>query len=263
MVPLQVIIDDEAFSEGSDVSPQLVLVALVSGRKVSTSQPGPEALLVAAQEAARKGAEHLVFVSLSGAISGTAQAMEAAAARAELPVTVVDSRTVALASGFAALSAAAVAREGGSADDVVAEAQRASRDSLCVFTVDSLDYLRRGGRIGPAVAAVGRALGVKPELGMVEGQVASMARHRSTATARRAMLDRLAAKAGTMRCPMMGIMTMPGDDALAQEARAALATRGDWPVVDASLSAALAAHGGPGTLAVVAVDAHPSVAASL
>lgn len=263
VAPLQVIIDDETFVEGDDVSPLAVVVALVAGRKVSTSQPGPQALLDIAAWAKADGAESLVFVPLSGKISGTAQAMESVAERAPLPVSVVDSRTVGLAAGLAALSARAVAAAGGAYLDVVAEAERASRSSLCLFTPDTLEYLRRGGRVSPAVAAVGRALGVKPELGIVDGEVASIARHRSSAKARADVLNRIASRAATMRHPVIGIMTMPGDTGLVTDARQILSTRGDWPVIEAGLSAALAAHAGPGTLAAAVVDVHPDVAARL
>ncbi len=263
VAPLQVIIDDETFIEGDELSPQVVVDSLVAGRKVSTSQPSPQALLDVAEWAKADGAQSLVFVSLSSKISGTAETMEAVAERAPLPVTVVDTATVALASGLAALSASAVAAADGAYDDVVAEAKRASRSSMCLFTPDTLEYLRRGGRVGPAVAAVGRALGVKPELGIVDGEVAPIARHRSSAKAHAAMLGRIAARAATMRHPVIGIMTLPGDEALVAQAKQILSTRGDWPVVESGLSAALAAHAGPGTLAVALVDVHADVVASL
>lgn len=263
VAPLHVIIDDETFSEGGDVTPLQVVVALTSGRKVGTSQPSPQALLEVAESAKSAGASSLVFVPLSSKISGTAQAMESVAERAPLPVSVADSRTVGFATGLAALSGSAVAAAGGSREDVVSEVARASRSSMVLFTPDTLEYLRRGGRVGPAVAAVGRALGVKPELGVVDGNVVSVARHRSSVKARAAMLNRIVSHASTLRRPVIGIMTMPGDDELVAEARRILSTRGDWPVVETGLSAALAAHAGPGTLAVTVVDVHADVVASL
>jgi DegV family protein with EDD domain len=263
VAPLHVIIDDETFREGSDISPLQVVKALVTGHKVSTSQPVPQELFDVTESAKAAGAESLVFVPLSSKISGTAQAMESVAGRAPLPVTVVDSQTVGLAAGLAALSGAAVAAAGGAYDDVAEEVSRAARSSRVLFTPDTLEYLRRGGRVGPAVAAVGRALGVKPELGVVDGDVVSIARHRSSVKARSAMLDRIASHAATLKNPVIGIMTMPGDDALVADARQALSTRADWTVLEAGLSAALAAHAGPGTLAMAVVDVHPDVAASL
>ena len=263
VAPLQVIVDEQAYDEGSGIAPAAVVEALVAGGQVSTSQPGPAALLSVIESAASAGATHVVFVSLSGAISGTAQAMEAVAATSPLPVTVVDTGTLSLASGLAALSAAAVARAGGSAEAVAAEAHRAAASSLCLFTVDTLEYLRRGGRVSDTMAVLGNALGVKPVLGVVDGRVAQVERVRTSARARAAVLGRIASHASTQPHPVVGLMTLAGDDAVAAEARASLRDRGDWPVLHAGLSAVLAAHGGPGTLAVAVVDVHPDVAAAL
>ena len=243
-IPLQVIIDDEARDEGEGIAPTEVVAALTAGKRVTTSQPRPEAIERAIAQAADAGAESLVVVTLSAKMSGTAGAVERAAAQAGLEVTVVDSGTVSLAHGLAALGAAAVARAGGSAAEVAAEARRASRASLCLFTVDTLDYLKRGGRVSPAVAAVGNALGVRPVLGVIHGSVEQVERVRSSARARSAVLERIADRARAQRHPVVGLMGVSGDDALLAESARQLGTRGDWPVVTAGLSAALAAHAG-------------------
>lgn len=263
IAPLQVIIADEAFDEGAGLAPDAVVEALQAGRAVSTSQPGPAALKSVIAQAVAAGASHLVFVSLSGAISGTSQAMAVVASSASLPVTVVDTRTIALASGFAALSAAAVARAGGSAEDVAEEARRAAESSLCLFTVDTLEYLRRGGRVSDTMAALGDALGVKPVLGLVAGRIDQVERVRTSAKARASVFDHIAEHAPDLANPVVGIMTLAGDADVAQDARATLAAQGDWPIVTTGLSAVLAAHGGPGSVAVAVVDVHPDVAATL
>jgi DegV family protein with EDD domain len=263
IAPLQVIVDEEAFDEGSGIAPQAVVDALVAGRTVGTSQPGPAALLRIADDAKALGAEHVVFVALSGAMSGTALAMEAAASHACIPVTVVDTRTVSLAAGISALSAAAVARAGGTPIEVADEARRAAQSSTCLFTVDTLEYLRRGGRVSDTMAALGDALGVKPVLGVIDGRVDQVERVRTSGRARLAVLNRIAAQAPSHAHPVVGLMTLAGDDEVGDEARGVVASLGDWPVIRATLSAALAAHGGPGTLAVAVVDAHADVAAAL
>ena len=263
VIPLQVVIDEVASDEGEGIAPGDVVAALTSGKRVTTSQPRPEAIQRVITQAADAGAESLVVVTLSATMSGTASAIAAAATAADIDVIVVDSGTVSLAHGLAALSAAAVARAGGSAADVEAEARRASRASLCLFTVDTLEYLRRGGRVSPAVAAVGNALGVRPVLGVIHGVVEQVERVRSSAKARHAVLERIAARAPAQRHPVVGLMGVSGDDALVAESARQIGTRSDWPIVTADLSAALAAHAGPGALAAVVVDCHPDVHAAL
>jgi len=259
VIPLQVIIDDEARDEGEGIAPAAVVDALTDGKRVTTSQPRPEAIRRVIDQAAYAGAESLVVVTLSAKMSGTAGAVEIAAAEAGITVSIVDSATVSLAHGLAALSAAAVARSGASLAAVEAEARRASRASLCLFTVDTLEYLKRGGRVSPAVAAVGNALGVRPVLGVIHGAVEQVERVRSSAKARHAVLERIVARAPAQRHPVVGLMGVSGDDALLAESARQVGTRGDWPVVTAGLSAALAAHAGPGALAAVVVDCHPEV----
>ncbi len=261
VAPLKVTIDDVSYDEGSGIASSDVVAALVAGRKVTTSQPGPAALAALVDDAVAAGASHLVFVCLSGEMSGTAQAMRAVAADAALPVTVVDTATVSLSAGFAALSAAAVARAGASADAVAAEAMRVAASSLCLFTVDTLEYLRRGGRIGATAAAIGGALGVRPVLGVAAGRIQQVERARTSTRARVSLLEAIAHHAATLRHPLVGTMTLPGDDDIAGLAHSFLGTRGQWPTVTAGLSAALAAHGGPGSLVAVAADVHPDVVA--
>lgn len=263
VAPLQIIVDDVAYDEGSGISPGDVVAALRAGSKVGTSQPGPMALAALIDDAQRDGASHLVFVTLSAELSGTAAAMRSIAATAAIPVTVVDTRTVTLAAGLAAVSAAALAARGAGPEEVAAEATRVARSALCLFTVESLEYLRRGGRISAATAALGTALGVRPVLQVEDGTVVQVERTRTSAKARAEVLARIAAAAAECASPVVGLMTVSGDDEIAGASASALAGMGSWPVVPARLSAALAAHGGPGSLVAVVADVHPDVVARL
>ena len=131
---------------------------------MSTSRPTPAALLEVYERVAREGATAIVSVHLSSDMSGTFESAQLAARDAPVPVVAVDSRQVGVATGYAALSAAAVAAAGGTAEEA-AEAARARAEASCsLFYVDTLEYLRRGGRIGAAAALFGGALAVKPLL---------------------------------------------------------------------------------------------------
>ena len=188
VVPLQVIVDGtsrpESFRPGVGTStPGAVAAALREGRTVSTSRPAPEAFSGAYAAAAERGASAIVSVHLSGAISSTIDAAELAARTVPIPVTVVDSRTVASGCGFAALAAAAAAVTGASAEEVAEIARRRAAASVTYFCVESLEYLRRGGRIGAAQALLGSALAVKPLLSVVDGQITPQERVRTMSRA--------------------------------------------------------------------------------
>lgn len=255
VVPLQVVIDGTAFDEGEQIGPEQVLAALTDGRDASTSQPSVAAFERAYASAARGGATHVVAVLISAKMSGTVNGARAAAAASAVPVTVVDSGTLAMATGFAAVAAAALAREGATAEQVAAEAERVARTSRCVFTVDTLEFLRRGGRVSPAVAAVGRVLSVRPVLELVDGEVAMVDRVRSTQRARAAVLERAESALADMARPASAVMVL-GDTDYGDQAASALESRHPHlaMLVRTPVSAVLAVHTGPGTFAAVVAD---------
>ncbi|WP_084037990.1 DegV family protein [Demequina sp. NBRC 110053] len=261
VVPLHVIIDGETRLEGEQISSDEVLEVLSSGGDVSTSQPSIGQFDEAFAQAARDGASHVVAVLISAKMSGTVGGAQAAAHRAGIDVTIVDSATLAMATGFAALAAAAAARRGAGAAEVADAARAVARTSACIFTVDTLEYMRRGGRVSPAIAAVGKVLGVRPVLALQDGEVAMVERVRSTQRARAAVLARAESAVGRMARPAAAVMVL-GEGEFGDEAARALESR--FPhlamLVRTPVSAVLASHTGPGTLAAVVVDLPEDVA---
>lgn len=251
VVPLQVVIDGHSRPE-TEVPPAEVAAALRSGRSVTTSRPGPGSFSAAYAEAARRGATAVVSVHLSAEISGTCAAAERAAAEAPIPVTVLDSRTLAMAAGFAVLAAAAAARDGASAAEVAQVAARRAATSTTFFYVDTLEFLRRGGRIGPAAALLGSALAVKPLLTVADGLIRPHERVRtaSRGVARLAELGRSALASARESGGAVAVAVHHLDDA---DGAARLVEELDAPgeVRVAEVSAVIGVHVGPGMLGVV------------
>jgi DegV family protein with EDD domain len=146
---------------------------------ITTSRPAPAAFAEAFERLAGQGHEEIVSVHLSGDMSGTVDAARIAAKESPVPVTVVDSRTVGTALGFAVRSAADVAAAGGSAQEAASAAESRAAGSRTWIVVDSLDQLRRGGRIGAAQALLGNALMVKPILELRDGTIAPLEKQRT------------------------------------------------------------------------------------
>ncbi|WP_430868877.1 DegV family protein [Demequina aurantiaca] len=261
VVPLQVIVDDRAFREGEEISPSEVLAHLVGSRAVSTSQPGVEAFQAAFRRAAEAGATAAVAVLISGEMSGTVNAALTAAQSASIPVEVVDTRNVAMASGFAALAASAIAATGAEMAAVAQRAREVAASAFCVFTLDSLEYLKRGGRVSAATAMIGDALSLRPVVEIREGKLVVLDRVRTTARARRSMLDTIDARLATYARPAAAIMVL-GEEQFGNDI--ALLVESRHPelamLVRTPVSAVLAAHAGPGALAAVVVDLPGDVA---
>jgi len=257
VVPLQVLIDDVSQPETPDaVTPAVVAAALRTGRRVTTSRPSPEAFAAVYAQLTRAGYEAVVSIHLSRAMSGTCEAAELAAEGSPIPVTVLDSKTLAMATGFAVLSAAAAARSGAEAEQVAEIARRRADASTTYFYVDTLEFLRRGGRIGAAAALLGSALSVKPLLTMTDGQIRPYERVR-TASKALARLEELgvaalAKAAGTSETVDVAVLHLDDEEGAASllgRLKGRVSTPGD--LIVSEVSAVLGAHVGPGTLGIV------------
>ena len=255
VIPLHVVIDDVSRLE-SEVEPAEVAHALRSGRRVSTSRPSPERMAEAYAQLAAGGATAIVSVHLSAKISGTYAAAQLAAEAAAVPVRVVDSTSLAMATGFAALSAAAAAHAGADLDEVAETADRRARASTTYFSLDTLEFLRRGGRIGTAAAMLGSALSVKPILTMAEGEIRAYERVRTQSKARARLaelgLAALALGAGHrdhVDLAVHHLDDLGGAQQLVERLSGRVSTGGELVVTE--VSAVLGVHVGPGVLGVV------------
>lgn len=255
VVPLQVVIGSQVHDEGSEgATPQAVADALKSFVPVSTSRPNPAVMLEVYEALATEGAGAVVAVHLSGEMSGTFESAQLAARQASIPVVVVDSRQVGAATGYAALAAQDVVDAGGDAEEAAAAARVRAAASKSYFYVDTLEYLRRGGRIGAAAAVLGGALSVKPLLEIRAGRVETLEKVRTGARALARLEDLLVAAAGDGPVDV-NISHLANPDRAAELAArlterlaANLAGR---PVECAELGAVLGAHVGPGMVAGV------------
>lgn len=190
VVPLQVVIGGTAFDEDA-VPAAAVVRAMRAGETLTTSRPSPELFAGVYASAAESGASAVVSVHLSAEMSGTVDAARLAAARATIPVHVVDSRALAMALGFGVLAGARAAAAGVGGKDVARQVAEHCAATRTFFYVDTLEYLRRGGRIGPAAAMLGSALAVKPLLHLQDGRIAPLEKVR-TASRAIARLEELA-----------------------------------------------------------------------
>lgn len=259
VVPLHVVLDGHQYSEGIDVSTDEVAAALRKSTSVTTSRPSPRAFLDAYEAAAARGADSVVSVHISSDMSGTVGSALLAASQSPIPVEVVDSRSVGMAMGYAVLSAAAAARQGCDAKAVAAIASSRARAATVILYVDTLEHLRRGGRIGSASAMLGSALAIKPLLGLSDGHISPIEKVRTSARAL-SRLEELTLEAFEAAGDSGVDIAVHHLDSQARASDLAdrLRTRvpSSTPVILVELGAVVGAHVGPGTIAV-AVSPRP------
>ncbi len=258
VVPLHVIVGGRDHVEGQDISAEQVAAALREYTIVTTSRPTPQVFAETYQRLADEGATGIVSVHLSSQMSGTVEAARLAAAEAPIPVEVVDSETIGMAMGFAVVAGAERAAGGAGTPEVLDTVHSRLGPSGVLFYVDTLEHLRRGGRIGAASALLGSALAIKPILAVRGGRIVPVEKVRtsSRAVARiEAMVLEQVAKGGHVVDIAVHHLDAP---ARAEQIAGELHTRvpGSPTVLVVELGAVVGAHVGPGTVAI-AVSPHP------
>jgi DegV family protein with EDD domain len=253
VVPLTVVINGAEGLEGEEIAPAEVARALSARRAdVRTSRPSPEQFATAYRRLLDAGTAGIVSVHLSSRLSGTYEAARLAADEIGPHVAVVDSKTTGMGLGFAALAAGAAATGGAPLDTVRRVAVDHSAQVSTLFYVDSLEFLRRGGRIGAASALLGTALSVKPILHMVDGSIVVRDKVRTAGRALARLVD-LAVEASGAGDADIAVHHLEAPDRAAALADAVSMRLGDRlrDCYIAEIGAVVAAHTGPGVVGVV------------
>jgi DegV family protein with EDD domain len=250
VVPLQVVIGGTSYDDGG-TSADAVAEALKTFTPVSTSRPAPQSFADTYAECAAAGAESIVSIHLSGDMSGTVEAAMIGAKESPIPVRVIDSRSLGMGLGFPVLAAAAAAAAGASQQEVEAAARARMSAISSYFYVDTLEYLRRGGRIGPAQALLGTALAVKPLLTISGGRIVPLEKVRTSSRAIARLADIAVQRAGTgpVQLAVHHLANLDKAHTLADGLAARLPQADE--IVLREVGAVIGAHVGPGMLAVV------------
>ncbi len=221
-----------------------------------TAAPSPGAFEEAYRRAQAAGADGVVVVTLSEKLSATIQAAQigADAVAGDLPVRVVDSTNASLAEGMVALLAARAAAAGQSLEEVEQVARSAAARTTLFAVIDTLDNLRRGGRIGGAQALLGGLLSIKPLITVsaeTGGEVAEAGKQRTRAKAITTLLDKVRAVGPVEAIGVMHAEAPDVDDLLRRLDD--LVPSEDITVAD--VGPVIGTHVGPGCIGVVTVRA--------
>jgi DegV family protein with EDD domain len=246
---IQVRIGDQLDDE-SRIPVSTMVKAMRGNLSVTTVPPDPGAFYWAYADAAAAGAEAVVSIHVSSRLSGTVDTATNAAKQVRVPVHVVDTRTCGMSLGYAVLAAADAAARGGDARKVIGAATHSSTRGTELLYVDTLEYLKRGGRISPTLAALGTALSMKPLLMMAEGQITPLDKVLGAERAMRRMVEIAAKKAGEERVDVAVEHFAAEDRAHDLMRRLRKKIPGARKYMVTQVSSAIGAHVGPGALGV-------------
>ena len=251
-VPLTVRFGDKEFADAVDLSHKKFYKMLTSGKEEhpTTSQVTPAAWAAAMEEVVENG-DTAVVITISSKLSGTYQSACIAAEDFEGKVFVVDSMTATIGERLLLLYGIELVNEGLDAATVAAKLD-AVKDRVCIYArLDTLEYLRKGGRISGATAVVGSMLNIKPLIGVQDGVVANVGKARGPKAADK-LLRELIAKSGGIDFskPLCAAYSGNEDDNL----KTFLAESGDLlcgsDIDIATVGCVIGAHVGPGAVAL-------------
>ena len=189
VVPLTIIWGGEQFQDGVNLTAKDFYKRLESDPSLpTTSQPTPQQMVQAYDEAKAKGAEEVLIITISSAMSGTHESAKAASEMVDIPVKVLDSKANSMSLGWQVLAAARARENGGDLQAMIDAADKARHSMVFIITLDTLEYLHKGGRIGGASHFIGNLLNLKPQIS-VDHNSGEVAGGRRSRTRKKALND--------------------------------------------------------------------------
>ena len=253
IVPLSVHFGDREYVSGVNITPQKFYEMLVESDELpTTSQPAPYLFAEAFEKAVSEGFE-VVCLTCSGKLSGTNQSANIAAAEFDGKVHVVDSQTIAISLGILVEYALQLVERGLSAEEIVLKLLRKREKVRLLALVDSLEYLKKGGRISSTVAFAGGLLNIKPVITVAEGEIKLLGKARGSKQGNNLLVQEIQ-KAGGVDFTMPLMLGYTGlSDALLQKYIQDSAALWEGNVENLPVSivgSVVGTHAGPGAVAV-------------
>jgi DegV family protein with EDD domain len=254
MVPLTIHLGEKNWIDFHDVEPDEYYALLRRSKAFpTTSQPSPQDFINAFSPFVEKG-EPILCINISSKLSGTYQS--ATLARSQFPgaeIEVIDSYQASLGLGMMVILCAEKARKGASFKEVVDFARELIRLVETYFSVDSLEHLQRGGRIGKAQALLGTLMKIKPLLKVVEGEIRPMEKIRTTERLLNRFVELVEAEARDGSRLRFVVAESDNSDVVSGLLERLLKIEGTSLVYRCKLGGVVTSHAGPGALAVTFV----------
>jgi DegV family protein with EDD domain len=250
VVPLTIRFGDEEFT---DLSPaDFWAKCKVAKNLPETSAPSPGAFQAAFERAKADGYDGVIVLTISSLLSATHQAavLGAEAVASEIDVRVVDTLNVSMGQGLIVIDVAEAAKEGTTLDDLVARSSELLKKVGVVATLDTLEHLIKGGRIGGAKALLGQVLSIKPLIDVKGGVVAEAGRQRTRAKALAAV-----AKLAADHAPLRRFALIQGacsDVATLEALVKDIPTQ--FPLIVTDIGPVVGTHGGPGIIGLTWIE---------
>jgi DegV family protein with EDD domain len=251
VVPVDVIVGGETLPLGASMD---IAQLMLEGKKVTTSRPTPEAFDQVFQALAARGYDQILVTTLSAKLSGTFDSAVIASQDSSISVNVLDSGSIGLGLGFPVLNAARAAKSGAGLAEVLEVLKSGINSSQVFFYVNTLEYLKRGGRVSPTSALLGTALAVKPIMTILDGEIVLKEKVRTQARALTELVHLAVEHAKSLESAHIGLQYF-GDRTHVDQC--ALMVAEQFPSVGlliTEVSPVVGVHAGPGLVGISVVQ---------
>jgi DegV family protein with EDD domain len=251
VVPIHIVFGTQAYRDGIDLDAEQFYSRLNGSKQMPTTSQPTAADFKDCYAKIVGQAQAVVSIHASKKVSATVDSARVACTELpDLPIYVIDSNNLSMGQGLMVLAAARAAAAGNSAEEIVQLVEGLIPKTYVLFTVETLEYLRRGGRIGGATALLGSALKIKPVLHIADGQVEPLEKPRTRKRAVGRLLDLMDERVGSSDAIHAAVLHCDAAQD-AQRLAEKIAVRfncAELHIVEAGPT--IGAHGGPGTLGV-------------
>ncbi|NPV68654.1 MAG: DegV family protein [Anaerolineae bacterium] len=256
MIPQIIVWGRESLREGIDITSAEFFQRLATTTVMpTTSRPVPSDTVDLFKRAIKEtGAESVVAVVVSKDVSGTVSSVEQAMKEVDFPVHLVDTRTISLALGLTVLKVAEARDAGASPEEAVALARATAANSHAIFTPGTLEFLRRGGRIGGARHLLGTALNIKPILTIQDGHVEPLENVRTRKRALQRLIELTGERIAPGKPVQLGVVHGAVPEEAAEVASALEQLYKPERLLQSWIGASIGVHAGPGVLGIMIVQ---------
>ena len=258
-LPMPVIIEGDVFYEGKNITQEEYYGAMTSGKNVTTSQPSPGDVMDMWDGILKEGYEQVVYIPMSSALSASCHAAIQLSEEYDGKVQVVDDHRISVTMRESVLEAKWMANQGMTAEEIKKKLEENAYNSSIYIAVDTLEYLKKGGRVTAAGAAIGAVLNIKPVLTIQGEKLDAYSKARTYKIAKNTMLDAIAKdieeRFDGKSSPEDIYIVIAHTDNLAAAEEFRDEVKAIYPEHDIyidHLSLSVACHIGPGALAITA-----------
>lgn len=249
VVPIHIVFGTEAYCDDIDLDAGSFYRRLRSNRQMPTTSQPTALEFQQAYAAVSRQADAIVSIHASKEVSATVDSARAARKEfPDVPIHVIDCRTLSMGQGLIVIAAARAASEGKSAEEIIELVEGLISKTYVIFTVETLEYLHRGGRIGGATALLGSALKIKPVLHIEGGRVEPLEKPRTRKRAVARLLDLMAERVGASDAVHTAVLHCDASGEAERLAEQVAARFKCAELITVEAGPTIGAHGGPGTL---------------